>query len=68
MKSPYYRTREMERMDLVATRQLYDDSMPVKQVVITLYSRRKSSVLRIIDPEAVGIIVDFLKQRYKMEN
>lgn len=68
MKSPYYRTREMERMDLDATRQLYDDSMPVKQVVITLYSRRKSSVLRIIDPEAVGIIVDFLKQRYKMEN
>jgi hypothetical protein len=48
-----------------ALHQLYDESMPIKQVVVTLISRRKSNVLRIIDPELVSKIVEFLQQRYR---
>jgi hypothetical protein len=65
MRSPYYQTREMERMGKEALHQLYDESMPIKQVVVTLISRRKSNVLRIIDPELVSKIVEFLQQRYR---
>jgi len=65
MRSPYYATAEMARETREATLQIHDDSMPVKQIAITLISRRKQNVLRIVDPVFVSEIVEFLKQHYQ---
>ena len=67
MRSPYYKTEYMDRLTQQAILQVYDEKMPVEQVVITLISRRKSNPLRIIDPGKVHLVLEFIKQLYKPE-